>query len=304
MKYFYKHILTIVFALFFSLNKVEAQTGSGLDTLTLVNGWRMVEYASGVTYAKTWFTNESSYHGSYSQFFEVDRNSPSVANDREFYAIFKKKLSKRIKRSNAFRYSYKYSHSKPNLGVESPLLDIAFENNGIKTDFKNIVNTDRDVWGTYSIGTNDIKIDSVDCIYLRISGNFKVTVIQVDYFVFIETINGSIIDVIDDFEDSTIVGVEDEPSSIPTNYSLSQNYPNPFNPETAISFQLSAFSHVTLKVFDVLGREVETLINEDKFAGEHTVKFNGSNLASGMYIYQINIGNGQFVKTKKMIYLK
>ena len=295
-------LFVTIFALFFSLNKVEAQVGDGLDTLTLVNGWKLDSYAPGVTFAKTWFTNIDPYHGSYSQFFEVDRNNPSVAKDREYYAIFKKMLPKRVKRSDILRYSFKYSHSKPNLGVESPLLDIAFENNGVKTKFRNIVNIDRDIWTTDPILINNIGIDSVDCVYLRISGNFKITVIQIDYLVFTNVMY-EILDVIDDFEDSTIVGVEDE-LSIPTNYSLSQNYPNPFNPETAIKFQVPTFSHIILKIFDVLGREVETLVNEDRFAGEYTVKFSGLNLASGMYIYQLNVGNGQFVQTKKMILMK
>ncbi len=108
---------------------------------------------------------------------------------------------------------------------------------------------------------------------------------------------------VDSFEDSTIVGVEDE-IIVPTSFSLSQNYPNPFNPSTTITFQLSKSEYVSLKVFDVLGREVETLVNEEKSVGEHSVQFNGSHLASGMYLYQINIGHGQFVQTKKMMLMK
>lgn len=287
------------------MNKVEAQAGSGLDTLTLVNGWRLVEYAPGVTYSKTWFTNIDPYHGSYSQFFEVDRNSPDAADTRYYYAIFKKNLLKRIKKFEFLQYSYKYSHSNPKIeGIpETPVMQVAFGNKKIKSDFETIISETRDNWSTSQITTNNIKVDSIDCVYIRISGGFKVTVIQIDYFVFVDPTNGFVFDLIDDFEDSTIVGVEGK-TSIPTNYTLSQNYPNPFNPETTIKFQIPTFSHVTLKIFDVLGREVETLVNEDRFAGEYTVKFSGLNIASGMYVYQINVGNGQFVQTKKMIYLK
>ncbi|TSC52663.1 MAG: 5'-nucleotidase [Parcubacteria group bacterium LiPW_41] len=295
-------VLVTLFALFLTINRIEAQTGSGLDTLTQVNGWRLVEYAPGVTLAKTWFVNDP-FHGKFSQFFEVNRNSPNVANDREYYAIFKKNLKTRIKRSNYLQYSFKYSHSKPNLGVESPLLDIAFENNGTKTNLKNIVNIDRDIWTTYPISINDIGVDSVDCIYLRISGNFKITVVQIDYLVFADLPLNGITSVIEDFEDSTITDVKDK-FTIPISYYLSQNYPNPFNPSTTITFHLSKSSFVTLKVFDVLGREVATLVNEEKSVGEHSVQFNASHLSSGMYIYQINIGNGQFVQTKKMILMK
>ncbi len=85
-------------------------------------------------------------------------------------------------------------------------------------------------------------------------------------------------------------------------YSLSQNYPNPFNPSTAISYQLSAFSQVTLKVYNVLGREVATLVNELKHAGKYEVEFNAAALPSGVYFYKIKAGN--FTDVKKMLLLK
>jgi len=85
-------------------------------------------------------------------------------------------------------------------------------------------------------------------------------------------------------------------------YSLFQNYPNPFNPVTIIRYQLPITSRVTLKVFDILGREVETLVNEEKPAGKYEVKFNASDLSSGVYFYQLKIGS--FIQTKKMLLLK
>ncbi len=91
-------------------------------------------------------------------------------------------------------------------------------------------------------------------------------------------------------------------NEIPTTFSLLQNYPNPFNPTTAISYQLSVASSVTLNVFDVLGKEVALLVNEKKEAGEHTVQFNASTLSSGMYFYTLRAGNA--VETKKMILMK
>lgn len=86
------------------------------------------------------------------------------------------------------------------------------------------------------------------------------------------------------------------------NYSLSPNYPNPFNPTTTISYQLPKTGNVNIKVFDILGREVATLINEEKPAGSYNVEFNGSGLASGIYFYQIK--SGEFIQTMKMILLK
>ncbi len=93
-----------------------------------------------------------------------------------------------------------------------------------------------------------------------------------------------------------------EAKILPTKYELYQNYPNPFNPGTAISYQLSAVSNVTLKIFDILGREVKTLVNEWQDAGYHNIQFNGSQLASGVYFYSIKAG--KFVDAKKMTLLK
>jgi hypothetical protein len=91
-------------------------------------------------------------------------------------------------------------------------------------------------------------------------------------------------------------------SKIPENFSLSQNYPNPFNPSTKFSFELPVSGFTTLKVYDILGREVAVLLNEELTAGSHIINFNASNLASGTYIYRLNV-NGNSL-TRKMILLK
>lgn len=93
---------------------------------------------------------------------------------------------------------------------------------------------------------------------------------------------------------------------IPTTYNLSQNYPNPFNPSTTINFDLPFDSKVSIKLFDVSGKEVATLVNDVKTAGYYTVKFNGSNLSSGIYFYRISAeSNGNnFVSSKKMTLVK
>jgi photosystem II stability/assembly factor-like uncharacterized protein len=88
----------------------------------------------------------------------------------------------------------------------------------------------------------------------------------------------------------------------PKIFDLSQNYPNPFNPSTTISYQLPETGNVNIKVYDVLGKEVATLVNNEQRAGSYKVDFNGSSLASGIYYYQIRAG--KFVETKKMILLK
>ncbi len=104
-----------------------------------------------------------------------------------------------------------------------------------------------------------------------------------------------------DFTSST-TDVENENNSVPKEFALNQNYPNPFNPRTAISYQLSAVSKVELKVYDMLGKEISTLVNEIQSAGSYKINFNASNLSSGVYIYQIKADN--FVQSKKMMLVK
>jgi len=94
----------------------------------------------------------------------------------------------------------------------------------------------------------------------------------------------------------------DEKTLTPINYSLTQNYPNPFNPSTTINYSIPKSSFVNLSVYDILGRKVSTLVNEEKTAGNYKVGFNAINLPSGMYFYKIKMGS--FVQTKKMVLLK
>jgi hypothetical protein len=103
------------------------------------------------------------------------------------------------------------------------------------------------------------------------------------------------------YGDTTLTSVKDEPIS-EMQYDLLQNYPNPFNPETNIKYTVKSRGYVTLKVYDILGNEIITLVNEEKPAGNYEVKFNGSGLASGIYIYKLTSGN--FIKARKLLLLK
>lgn len=98
-----------------------------------------------------------------------------------------------------------------------------------------------------------------------------------------------------------ITSVEDI-SEIPIEYKLNQNYPNPFNPKTLISYKLPEYGNVKLKIFDLLGKEITTLVDEEKPAGFYEVEFFATGLPSGIYFYQLRAGN--FIDTKKMILLK
>ena len=89
---------------------------------------------------------------------------------------------------------------------------------------------------------------------------------------------------------------------VPSEFFVSQNYPNRFNPSTKLCYTITQSGLVTLKVYDVLGNEVATLVNESKTAGEYEVEFNAATIASGIYFYRLQ--SGDFVETKKMILLK
>jgi len=101
------------------------------------------------------------------------------------------------------------------------------------------------------------------------------------------------------FEYSNIIEVE---VNVVSNFSLSQNYPNPFNPATTIRYEIPERRFVTIKVYDVLGNEVSTLVDEEKASGSYEIKIDGNELTSGIYFYQLKAGS--FVETKKMILVK
>ncbi|MBS1551618.1 MAG: T9SS type A sorting domain-containing protein [Bacteroidetes bacterium] len=105
-----------------------------------------------------------------------------------------------------------------------------------------------------------------------------------------------------DFVDGLITSAEQTSTLIPDRYTLSQNYPNPFNPTTKINFSIPKNGIVTLKVYDVLGKEVMTLINEQKAAGSYEVVFNAGNLASGAYFFRMQ--SGEFSEIKRMMLIK
>ena len=110
------------------------------------------------------------------------------------------------------------------------------------------------------------------------------------------------------YKDSSLLTVTYSPATdiqhpaLPLEFALSQNYPNPFNPTTNFEFRIANCAPTTLKVFDVLGRQVTTLVDEMKQAGEYKVTWDASKMASGIYFYRLQAG--AFVETKKMMLIK
>ncbi|MGE5861122.1 MAG: T9SS type A sorting domain-containing protein, partial [Ignavibacteria bacterium] len=101
---------------------------------------------------------------------------------------------------------------------------------------------------------------------------------------------------------NVIVGVEREAQEIPAEFALSQNYPNPFNAASVIKYSIPKLSHVKLNIFNTLGEEIETVVNEEQSAGVYKVNWSAADLPSGVYFYQLHAGD--FIETKKMILMK
>jgi hypothetical protein len=175
-------------------------------------------------------------------------------------------------------------------------------------------------YGTYNSKTLYLKVKPNDAGYAyRIITNDTINLRAVPYkgYKFLNwTYSGSIVSqdsiytvleknmvggVLLDANFSELTSIQSK-EKLPSEYQLSQNFPNPFNPETTISYSIPKSEHVTLKVFDLLGREVATLVDEFKQAGTYKTNFNASGLTSGVYFYQL--GAGSFVQTKKLMVLK
>ena len=105
------------------------------------------------------------------------------------------------------------------------------------------------------------------------------------------------------FGSDVVTVVRQQSDVVPVAFTLEQNYPNPFNPTTMIRFDVVRSSHVTLKVFDILGREVQTLVNQTASPGSYAVEFHAENLASGVYIYRL-VSDAGFMETRKMMILR
>ena len=108
---------------------------------------------------------------------------------------------------------------------------------------------------------------------------------------------------IDENGDTVLTDLQDiETNTIPEDFYLYPNYPNPFNPSTRISYSIPEYSKIIVKIFDILGNEIETLVNEEKPSGSYDLTWNATGLPSGVYFYQLRAGG--YVKTKKMILIR
>jgi hypothetical protein len=126
---------------------------------------------------------------------------------------------------------------------------------------------------------------------------------------YILSITNSNIDNVNFYLDNTLVQVSHNECLIPDKTYLSQNYPNPFNPKTIIGFQIDKSGFTNLTVYDILGKTVVTLVNEDLIPGYYEAEFDGTGLASGLYFYRLEVRQAgsvtvDFIETKKFVLLK
>ncbi len=169
-------------------------------------------------------------------------------------------------------------------------------NNKWITTRTGLLKYNNDSWKLYSKINSPLPVENFGSAYIDRNNNLVTTLWNYDYpnyysyglWFFNE--NGV-----------TITDVKEQ-KKLPVNYSLQQNFPNPFNPTTTISYQIPGTNKVTLKVFDVLGREIANLVDGYKEAGSYDVKFDAGKLPSGVYFYRLEVG--RFVQTKKMILAK
>jgi hypothetical protein len=135
--------------------------------------------------------------------------------------------------------------------------------------------------------------DTQELVVAQLAGLGSDRISSVSYLQF----NADFVNTVFRHEASGTVGVTDN-NPLPAGFALEQNYPNPFNPSTTIRYELPMAAEVRLSVYDVLGREVSVLVNERRGAGVHEVRFDGSRLASGIYLYRLQAGS--YVQTRKL----
>ena len=236
---------------------------------------------------------------SYSQFTYPQFNLKGIRYPFDYMIVF----------SNSYNDTSNILSVFKNKGINLPVVRTNFKVYDI-TDPKNPV---RIQYAMTEAGTKKLDTLSVnDLVFLsnqdgtalswRISflGNDSSNVPKSGDTLFLYTRKGlSYFDTLD--VNSLISGVKTN-KQVPAVFSLEQNYPNPFNPATIIEYSIPQTAIVSLKVYDILGREIKTLVNQYQNKGKHEVNFNASNLASGVYFYQLR--SGSFISTKKMLLLK
>lgn len=289
-------IKQLYFLFFFVVGIINAQFEYlGVAPLQVGNKW---VYINAIDYTDI----------EYISYTVIDSNI--IINDRSFYEILFTRgnweTNIYLSSDSSFYYLYNenytdslYRYFKPDIAIYDNWLQYAIlggdsvevytevDDTGSGYVFGEYVKSFRLVRTTVLLGTGEI--------WNHKFGRIK-SIIELDT----QTLIGCVINGVL-YGDTTITSVESQEQS-PNIFHLSQNYPNPFNPTTSIKYQLPRESHVTIKLYDMLGREVAELVNKQQAAGYYEFSFDGSQLSSGTYIYKITAGD--FTDTKKMQLVK
>jgi len=201
------------------------------------------------------------------------------------------------KAGDASKYLVTSSSDNPTVGTNVTITAQLTDQygNSIGTSEKTVTWTKTGTGGSFSSPTSTTNVNGIATVTFTVSQTASTihTVTATD--------NTLLTGTSEDIVTEAIVGIN-ELVDIPTHYELNQNYPNPFNPTTTINYSIPKSSFVTIKIYDVLGKEAVTLVNENKPVGNYRVHFNAGKFVSGVYFYRMQAGD--FVQTKKIILLK
>ncbi len=288
----------------------------------------LVFFASIISQAQvdttSWYPLQTGNYWEYSNFFGAATNGNTVIGDtimpnNKVYKIIEQvdlnnpvNISYRYLRleNNEILYSYRFNTEMEEFDFTKSIGELWLQSNDFYvglidswygTEYITLTTSTRKFFDYFDIDSSSVPPDTMSIlglgpvVYQRGIGKIQ----SYDSFLRGVILNG--------VKYGTITDVKDNSSLIPYKFSLYQNYPNPFNPSTQIKYELPKGGFVTLKVYDLLGREVATLVNYRQSIGSYVETFDAAKLSAGVYIYSLNVhtGNGvDFSSNKKMLLLK
>jgi len=260
-----------------------------------VNGWYSILQSNCV--AKTNIVDTVGFEGGVSQSFSIE-----VKDSTQFaYAIWEKEVDP-IAKPNGFYWWFYLNYISKERNFALHKLYVAGEDRNFKLagTFQSPGVMSK-LWQPGG-AVNPTSYETINWIRIEVCPYPESFVSKIEWFLDYLTADYDLEPlflVIDEFGD-TITSVGQ--SETPEKFQLFQNYPNPFNPVTTVQFSISEKSNVNISVFDILGRKIEVLMNEEKYPGVYTVPFDGKDLPSGVYLYRLTADG--YTKTKKMQLLK
>ena len=240
---------------------------SGVENWLINQGWEPYFYAYSGAYSIT--ESPTGFYGNDSEYILKSINSYNLSSRSEAYL--------------SFWHIYSIA--------DGDSANVEISTDGLTWDVgKTFIGSNNYVWEMEVVSLEDYV--GMDNVHFR----FRITTDESG------TADGWYIDDIVFYVDTTLLAIDEPVSAIPLTYALKQNYPNPFNPTTTIEYQLPQEDHVKIVIYNLKGQVVRELVNQIKPTGIHTVRFDATTLASGVYFYRIKTTS--FIKTKKLVVLK